>query len=58
MTKKHYQKITTVQKGDYTTRCLLDYPCLKENYKLIAIVPSKQQVLDADPRVIQQINYT
>ena len=34
------------------------YPYLKENYKMIAIDLSKQQVLDADPRAIQQINFT
>ena len=31
---------------------------MKENYKMIAIALSKQQVLDADPRAIQQINLT
>ena len=45
-------------KDDYTTGCLLDYPYFKENYKLIAIDLSKQQELDADPRAIQQINFT
>ena len=38
--------------------CLLDYLHFKENYKMIAIDLSKQQVLDADPRAIQQINFT
>ena len=37
---------------------MLDYPYFKENYKLIAIDFSKQQELDADPRAIQQINFT
>ena len=37
---------------------MLDYPYFKENYKLIAIDLSKQQALDADPRAIQQINFT
>ena len=37
---------------------MLDYPYFKENYKMIAIDLSKQQVLDADPRKIQQINFT
>ena len=31
---------------------------VKENYKMIATDLSKQQVLDADPRVIQQIHFT
>ena len=29
----------------------------KDHYKMIAIDLSKQQALDADPRVIQQINF-
>ena len=37
---------------------MLDYSYFKENYKMIAIDLSKQQVLDADPRAIQQINST
>ena len=37
---------------------MLDYIYLKNNYKMIAIDLSKQQVLDADPRAIQQINFT
>ena len=37
---------------------MLDYRYFKENYKMIAIDLSKQQALDADPRAIQQINFT
>ena len=37
---------------------MLDYSYLKENYKMIAIDLSKQQALDANPRAIQQINFT
>ena len=48
----------TGQGDDYTTGCLLDYLCFKKYYKLIAIDLSKQQKLDADPKVIQQINFT
>ena len=49
----------TIQQGDdYTTGYLLDYSYFKENYKLIAINLSKQEALDADPRAIQQINFT
>ena len=45
--------------GDhYTTVCLLDCFYFKKHYKLIAIVLSKQQVLDADPKGMQQINFT
>ena len=46
------------QGDDYTTGCLLDYPYFKKHYKLIAIDLSKQQTLDADPKAIQQINFT
>ena len=37
---------------------MLGYPYFKENYKMIEIDLSKQQALDADPRGIQQINFT
>ena len=50
--------MATGQGDDYTTSCLLDYPYFKENYKMIAIDLSKQQTFDADPRAIQQINFT
>ena len=36
----------------------LDYIYFKNYYKIIAVDLSKQQVLDADPKVIQQINFT
>ena len=58
---KTYENISKIAIGhgdDYTTGCLLDYTYFKENYKLIAIDLSKQQALDADPRAIQQINFT
>ena len=51
-------KITTGQGDNYTTGCLLDYPYFKNLDKMIAIDLSKQQALDDDPRVIQQINFT
>ena len=41
-----------------TAGCLLDYPYLTEHYKLIAIDLPKQQVLDGDPKEMQQINVT
>ena len=46
------------QGGDYTTGCLLDYPYFRDSYKMIAVDLSKQHVLNADPRAIQQINFT
>ena len=55
---ENIRKITTGQGDDYTTGCLLDYSYFKDHYKMIAIDLSKQQALDADPRAIQQINFT
>ena len=52
------RKIATGQGDNYTTGCLLDYPYFKKYYKLIALDLSKQQKLDADPKAIQQINFT
>ena len=49
------RKISTGQGDDYTTGCLLDFAYFKNNYKLIAADLSKQKVLDADSRAIQQI---
>ena len=57
-TYKNIRRIATGQGDDYTTGCLLDYSYFKDHYKMIAIDVSKQQVLDADPRPIQQINLT
>ena len=57
-TYKNIRKIATGKGDDYTTGCLLDYPYFKENYKMIAIDLSRQNELDADPRAIQQINFT
>ena len=52
------RKIETGQRDDYPTGCLLDYNYFKEYYKRIAIHLCKQQALDADPKAIQQINFT
>ena len=57
-TYNNIRKIATYQGDDYTTGCLLDYVYFKNYYKMIAIDLSKQQALDADPRAIQQINFT
>ena len=58
VTYENITKIATVQGDDYTTGCLLDYAYFKDSYKIIAVDLSKQQTLDADPRAIQQINFT
>ena len=52
------KKIATSQGDDYTTGCLLDYAYFKNYYKMMAVDLSKQQALDADPKVVQQINFT
>ena len=57
-TYENIRKIAAGQGDDYTTGCLLDYPYFKNHYKMIAIDLSKQQALDADPKAIQQINFT
>ena len=58
VTYEEIRKIAIGQGGDYTTGCLLDYPYFLDPYKVIAVDLSKQQALDADPRAIQQINFT
>ena len=57
-TYANIRKIATGKGDDYTTGCLLDYPYFKENYEMIAIDLSRQNELDAEPRAIQQINFT
>ena len=37
MTFDNIEKTETVKVDDYTTDCLVDYPYLKEHYKMIAI---------------------
>ena len=52
------RKIATCQGDNYTTGWLLDYPYFKKYYKLTAIDLSKQQKLDANPKAIEQVNFT
>ena len=58
ITYENIRKIATGQGDDYTTDCLLDYIYFKDYYKMIAVDLSKQQALNADPKAIQQINFT
>ena len=58
VTYDNFRKIATGPGDDYTTGCLLDYPYFKDSYKIIAVDLSRQQALYADPRAIQQINFT
>ena len=58
VTSGNIRKIAIGQGDDYTAGCLLDYPYFKDSLKMIAADLSKQQVLDADTRANQQINFT
>ena len=58
VTYENIRKNTIGQGDDYATGYLLDYTYFKKYYKMIAVDLSKQQVLDADPKAIQQINFT
>ena len=55
---KRLQKLQQVKEIINITDCLLDYPYCKGNYKMISIDLSKQQVLNPDPRAVQQNNFT
>ena len=53
-----YEKILDISRNnEYTTGNLLDYDYFKKHYKLIAIDLSKQQVLQENEDLIQQINF-
>ena len=58
VTYENIRKIDIGQGDDYSTGCLFDYIYFKKYYKIIATDLSKQQALDADPRAIQQMNFT
>ena len=58
--KVTYENIRRICNGfgeDYTCGSILDYPYVKDIYKMIAVDLSKQQALDPDLRAIQQINF-
>ena len=53
-----YEKIIDISRNnEYTTCNLLDYNYFNKYYKLIAIDLSKQQVLQENENLIQQINF-
>ena len=54
MAKTFHQPI----KNRGVTYDMLEYPYFANTYKMIAVDLSRQQALDADPRAIQQINFT
>ena len=53
----HEKIIDICRNNEYTTGNLLDYDYFKKYYKLIAIYLSKQQVLQENEDLIQQINF-
>ena len=55
-TYENIRKVATGQGDDYTTGCLLDYSYFIDSYKTIA-VDLRKQILDANPRANQQINF-
>ena len=57
-TSDKIEKIATGQVDDYTTGCLSNYNNFNNYYKAIAIDLSKQKAINADPKAIQQINFT
>ena len=55
-----YRELKKVMIGkgeDYTTGSLLDFNYVDKHYKLVAVGLSKQKELDADPRLIEQIEF-
>ena len=53
-----YEKIIDISRNnEHTTGNLLDYDYFEKYYKLIAIDSSKQQVLQENEDLIQQINF-
>ena len=51
------KNINISRNTEFTTRNILDYDYFKKYYKLIAIDLSKQQVLQENEDLIQQINF-
>ena len=53
-----YEKVIDISRNnEYTTGNLLDYDYFKKYYKLVAIDLGKQQVLQKNEDLIQQINF-
>ena len=58
VTYENIRKVATGQGDYYMTGYLLGHIYFKNFYKMIAVDLSKKQALDADPKAIQQINFT
>ena len=57
---KQYDKIREIaigKRNDYTTGCLIGFKFFKNCYRLICCDLLRQKELNADPRVIQQIEF-
>ena len=52
------QKFPIGQGNDYAPGCLLYYNYFNNYYKMIAIDSSKPQIFDAEPKTIQEIDFT
>ena len=57
-TYENIWRIETGQEDNYTTGCLLNCSYFNKLYKMMVIDSRKQQALDADPKAVQQTNFT
>ena len=53
-----FKRLKISQDNDFTTVFLLYYLCFKMLHKMIPIDLGKQQEIDADPKAMQQINFS
>ena len=53
-----FKKTANDHGGNYRTCCLLDYHYFKDHYKIIVVDLNKKQALNADRKVMQQVNVT
>ena len=58
ITYENIKNLSTGHGDGSTIGYLLEYIYFKKYYKMIAIDLSKQQALDADPKAIQETNFT
>ena len=58
VTYENIRKTYTGSGDDYTIGSLLSYPYVTDTYKMIAVDLRKQQILNSDPKAVQQINFT
>ena len=55
---KEIISLTTGQRGDYITGCLLDYEYIKIHYRLIALDLSRHRELDHDSKAVKQKEFS